>query len=243
MNPSKTQSRMLLCISILSLSLVAPSHLQILTRSGEGLVEFTSTPSTWVASNPASGDLDQIGQPEQLRMNHHRAEIWSQDAMLWTSPADWHITQARITDLNHDHIPEVTLLIWRPFKPWPIDAYLPHPGRIQGFHNQYNRSCHLILIGWHRGAYRELWAGSALADPILDFTAADLDQDGRQELVTLESQYDTLAPVAHAIALWEWNGFGFSLRSRGPQGRFHTITAIKTFDGQELLLVQGNLRR
>jgi hypothetical protein len=243
MNPSKFRSPTLLCIGMLSLSLLAPSHLHVFSWAEGKLVRLNGYLHAQVSPDLPSVDLDQDGQPEQAFLQKDRLEIRSHGKVVWSSPTDWHITQARITDLNHDHLPEVTLLVWREFRPWPIDAYLPHPGRIQDFHDQHNRSCHLILIGWHRGAYYELWAGSALADPILDFAAADLDQDGWQELATLETQYDAFTPVANAIAIWEWNGFGFSLRSREPQGRFYSITAIETRGGQELLLVQGTPRR
>jgi hypothetical protein len=163
--------------------------------------------------------------------------------MVWSSPNDWEVVQTRITDLNRDGSPEVALLLWREFSPWPIDAYIPHPGRIQDFHNRENRSCHLILIGWRHGAYRELWAGSALADPLIDFTPADINQDGYQELIALESRYDAHILESSAITLWEWNGFGFTLLSRGPRGHFHSLATLQTPHGQELLLAQGILRR
>lgn len=242
MDPSKNHARALLGIALLSLTLVAPSRLHVFDWSEGKVLRVKGYPHAKPLSALSSADLDQDGYLEQIILLDGGLEIRRHGVTLWASPSDWQVTQAQITDINHDQIAEITLLVWREFRPWPIDAYLPHPGRIQGFHDQHNRSCHLILIGWQRGAYRELWAGSALADPILGFTAADLDQDGRQELATLETKYDSLSPLGQAIALWEWNGFGFSLRSRA-QGHFYMITTIQTYDGQELLLTQGNLRR
>ena len=113
------------------------------------------------------------------------------------------------------------MAVWRPFEPWPVDAWQPHGGRIAGFHDAQNRSCHIILWGWAETQFRELWAGSALAEPVLAFFAADWDDDGRDELMTVESTYDH-PEQGSALALWEWNGFGFSLmdrRNTGP-GRF-----------------------
>ncbi|MGE5376426.1 MAG: hypothetical protein ACM3XO_15310 [Bacteroidota bacterium] len=73
-------------------------------------------------------------------------------------------------------------------------------------------SCHIILIGWKQGAYRELWAGSAMANPVKRFTTVDLLGTGAQYLVTLEGEYeDPLSAPARRLKLWEWNGFGFTV--------------------------------
>jgi hypothetical protein len=127
------------------------------------------------------------------------------------------------------------MLVWRPFAPWPIDAFLPDGGRIAGFHDAQNRSCHIILFGWKQGAFRELWAGSALAEPLLDFYAADWNGDGRQELMAVETGYDQ-PTTAKALSLWEWNGFGFSLigRLRTGIGKYAFLTGA---DGRPSILV------
>ena len=135
---------------------------------------------------------------------------------LWSSPDGWQVRDAQIGDLNHDGEPEVVLLVWRPFQPWPIDKFLPSGGRIQNFHNQAGLSCHIILIGWVRGGYNELWAGSALIRPVSQIGVADLDGDGGQELVALEGHYDEQEDGG-ALTVWQWNGFGFTLADQVEQ--------------------------
>jgi hypothetical protein len=154
----------------------------------------------------------------------------------------WTVSDALTTDLNHDGKKEATLVVWRAFEPWPIDAYIPFPGRIDGFHNREGRSCHLILISERGGEYDELWAGSALADPIHQIAVADLDGDGWQELIALEGRYDDRLQTNTAITVWEWNGFGFSLRHRGPTGRFSRMHMLGGAEPAHIVL-QGNLRR
>lgn len=243
MTHTKTQPFILILISFLALLLVAPTYLGFFTWSDQGLVEVSSLPSGYTIPDPRPMDLDQDGQPEKVILQGGKVEIHRNDFLLWSSPSDWEVTQVEITDLNHDGKSEVALLLWREFAPWPIDAYIPHPGRIQDFHDRENRSCHLILIGWSRGAYREIWAGSALVDPLSTFTSMDIDQDGQQELIALESRYDAhLLELSH-ITIWEWNGFGFTLLSRGPNGYIHSLNHLKTTTGQEFLIVQGILRR
>jgi hypothetical protein len=181
---------------------------------------------------PSEIDLDGDGAPETFNLSNGRLEIGRVETPAWRSPVGWEVTQAAPADLNRDALPEAVLLVWRAFQPWPIDRYLPHPGRIDSFHDSAGRSCHLILIGWKEGAYRELWAGSALADPLHAFAAADLDGDGHQELIALEAAYtDPPGSPARALTAWEWNGFGFTLLDR-VKGAFQRMQISGGQDGQ-----------
>ncbi len=156
----------------------------------------------------------------------------------WTSPAGWTVQQAEWTDLNHDGIPEVTLLVRRPFEPWPVDKVLPYGGRIRNHQDANGQSSHIILIGWKKDHWGELWAGSALARPVRAFKTADMDGDSLQELIVLEGNYDDSDPSAgESLAVWKWNGFGFDLVSRLEQSiRRFSITI--TEKEQAIILLQ-----
>jgi hypothetical protein len=148
----------------------------------------------------------------------------------WQSPESWRIDEVIVSDLNRDGVVEFGLLVWRPFRPWPIDRYLPSGGRIAEFHNLQGESCHFILIGWDGQKYRELWAGSALANPISQLKAADINGDGFNELIALESEYDSHSDSG-SVTVWQWQGFGFYLQDR-LKGNFSVYTLIK--NGQNL---------
>jgi hypothetical protein len=180
----------------------------------------------WVAASPRSArpaipsleaDLDSDGSIERIVTRDGQITVMRDSLRLWTTPPAWDVTMVQMADLNWDGRPEVVMSVWRPFRPWPVDAWFPHGGRIAGFHDARNRSCHIILWGWGGTRFRELWAGSAMAEPVLGFFAADWDNDGRDELMTLESAYE-LPAQGRAVALWEWNGFGFSLMGRRNTG-------------------------
>jgi hypothetical protein len=199
-------------LAVCSTITIFRTHLSQWEWSGENFFVVGPRPSIPVLPLRAADFIsDQTN--EQIILHGGGVSIEKGSDVLWVSPPEWQIRTAQVTDLNHDGRPELTLLVWRPFAPWPVDAILPHGGRIAGFHDAQNLSCHIILIGWAGGGFRELWAGSALAEPILDFYAADWNGDGRQELMGIETEYDN--PLqARALSLWEWNGFGFSLLGR-----------------------------
>jgi len=156
----------------------------------------------------------------------------------WQNPSGWSVQQAQWTDLNHDGQSEVTLLVQRPFAPWPVDKILPSGGRIQAHQDAAGQSSHIILIGWKKDHWGELWAGSALARPVRSFEAADLDQDGDQELLVREGDYqDTDATSASTLAVWKWNGFGFDLITRMIRPSAH-FNLIMSKDQKNLILVE-----
>jgi hypothetical protein len=239
MDHSKYSLRGLLLITALALCLIAPARLQFFSWE-QGAFSRTPFPTSVqpIKINNAV-DLNNDGQLEQVTLKNSIVTIETDDTLLWSSPPNWEVKQVEVTDLDHDGQPEVTLLLWRDFAPWPIDDYLVHPGRIQNFHDRRSDSCHLILIGWRQQAFREIWAGSALADPLLTFATADLDKDGRDELIALEGRYDDHLGLNNAVTVWQWNGFGFTLLSRGPQGYIQTLRVVRSIYKANLLLVQG----
>jgi hypothetical protein len=144
---------------------------------------------------------------------------------IWRNPADWQVQEAFFSDLDRDGVQELALLAWRAFEPWPVDSYLPYGGRIDAFQDEQGNSCHLILISLADGNPEEIWAGSALANPIHSLVATDLDGDDQQELAAIEYAYDTKA-LSGPVVVWQWNGFGFSLVDRA-EGEFSSLSVFK----------------
>ena len=243
MRDLQTAHRILCGISALALALLSPTPLSLVSLHDSGLLPASYPSAARPLAPLHDADLDGDGQAEQIVVRDGRASIVRGPQTLWSSDAAWQVTQAQTTDLNRDGQLELALLVWRPFAPWPIDTYLPHPGRLASFQDGQGRSCHLILFGWRRQAFRELWAGSALADPLISFSAADLDDDGYEELIALEGRYDAPSAAAGAVTLWAWNGFGFTLQARNAPGRYHGFAALHPNQGPDLLLVDGAIWR
>jgi hypothetical protein len=223
---------------ILGVSLqTSPTPLRVLDLETTGLTPVPFPAGMLPLKSPIQADFNGDGLPERLELANGRLAIFSSKEPAWQSPAGWKVIQAEITDLNQDGTPEATLLVWRPFRPWPVDQWLPYGGRIDGFHDNQGNSCHIILVGWRGNAYSELWAGSALAEPVKSFTAADLNRDDAQELVTLEGNYtDFPSKPARALKVWEWNGFGFSVVS-AVEGTFDKLVLVQSNAGHILIVV------
>jgi hypothetical protein len=224
---------------VLALLLIEPASLSAWSFSQQALqvasLALVAPSAQWIEIQQ-SADLNGDGKSECLILNSERLQITNcQGKVFWQSPAGWQVKEAQVGDLNRDGKPEVDLLVWRLFKPWPIDQYLPSGGRISAFHNRAGLSCHVILIGWVRGGYNELWAGSALIQPVSQLRAVDLDGDGWQELAALEGQYDRMEQGGY-LTIWKWNGFGFTLADQVKQN--YSQLQIMGTDKQKWLFVQ-----
>ncbi len=214
-----------------------PASLRVWELDPAGLVPATLPTGAVPLKPPAQADFNRNGLSERLVLANDRLTIVSGGGTVWQSPTGWLVVQAEITDLNQDGIPEAALLVWRLFRPWPVDQWLPHGGRIASFHDGEGYSCQIILVGWRGSQYGELWAGSALAEPLRSFAAADLNGDNLQDLVTLDGSYaDSHSAPARALKVWEWNGFGFSVVS-SMEGTFDKLALVRVGKGPVLILV------
>ena len=233
-------SKIYIIIAVIALTLASPASSPHALKLGPDGLETAPLPYPAQAITASTQvDLDGDGQPERLIITSAgQAEILSGAKMRWQSPPAWQVRQASIADLNQDGHPEAVLLVWRPFKPWPVDKWLPSGGRINSFHNPDGYSCHLILVGWYQNTIRERWAGSALAEPIKAFAATDISFSGKQVLISLDGSYDRpIGEPATTLKVWEWNGFGFTVISK-LDGRFTQLTTIRNDNGQALILTR-----
>jgi hypothetical protein len=206
--------RILLALSFLALFSVSPASIKPRELLGDSFQSVRMPPTYRLIDQLEQTDFDEDGVPESIEIIDGQARIVTGDIVRWQSPPEWNVKQVGLSDLNQDGSMEAVLLVWRLFKVWPVDQWLPNGGRIEEFHNSAGESCHIILIGWHRNHFTERWAGSALAQPVTKFSLADLNGDGFDELITLESTYETPTnSPANSLKVWEWNGFGFSLVS------------------------------
>jgi poly-gamma-glutamate synthesis protein (capsule biosynthesis protein) len=144
-------------------------------------------------------DLTGNGLPEQVRLAEGQVAVRRDGIEVWRGLPEWQVVDLALGDPNDDGRGEILLALWKQ------DA----AGELHS---------HPFIVGYRAGAYRVLWGGSAVVDPILEVELGDVDGDGVQELIVLEERDDS-----HTVSVWRWHGWGFSLMWRSPTGRYQDL--------------------
>ncbi len=146
-------------------------------------------------------DLTGDGKPETIRREGGRITIYEAGTAVWQSPLEWRVVDAAMGDPNDDGRYEIMLAIWR------------KDGA------GYERS-QPYMVGHRGGEYLLMWGGRPVVEPIQELALADVDGDGIEELVVIIEQADGLA---RSVAVWQWQGWSFSLQWRSPPGSYQDL--------------------
>jgi hypothetical protein len=164
-------------------------------------VNVPQTPRTGSFHTGAT-DLTGDGVAEQVRLEEQQVIVCRDGVEVWRGLPEWRVVDLALGDPNDDGRSELVLALW---KPDAADVPRSHP----------------FIIGYRQRAYRILWGGSAVADPIREVELGDVDGDGVQELIVLEERGDGCT-----VTVWRWHGWGFSLMWRSPPGRYRDLALI-----------------
>jgi hypothetical protein len=157
-------------------------------------------------------DLTGDGILEQVQLVEEQVVVYRDGVEVWRGLPEWRVVDLALGDPNDDGRGELLLALWKP------DA------------EGVPRS-HPFIVGYREEAYRILWGGSAVADPICEVELGDTDSDGVQELIVLEERGEGLD---RSVTVWRWHGWGFSLVWRSPLGRYRDLALIAGGDGNSL---------
>lgn len=172
-------------------------------------------------SDVANADLDRDGRPERVVINSERSralQVWRRHKLLWAGvPSGWHPWKMQIADVDGDGRLEIAVGVFKP------TTFFPRP------HN-----C-LFIFGWAGDRAFPKWLGSSLARPFTDFRFANIDHKAGEELIAIETSLEG----AKSVAMYRWNGFGFTLDSR--EGNWQTARLINTSFENILVEADGRL--
>ena len=190
--------------------------LACLPRSAQQVGFACDRQTCWAVDPPAgnasapftAGDIDLTGDgvPETILRENESLRVLQGDAEIWRSDPAWRVVDAALGDPNDDGRYEILAALW---KPDDTGVLTSHP----------------FIIGHRGGAVKVLWGGSAVAHGIHEITLADVDGDGVEELLVLESARPGDGPDAaqRTLSVWDWHGWGFNLRWRSETGRYRDL--------------------
>ncbi|NIO69830.1 MAG: hypothetical protein GTN71_12575 [Anaerolineae bacterium] len=172
-------------------------------------------------------DLTGDGVAERVRLEKQQVIVYQDSIETWWGLPEWRVVDLALGDPNDDGRSELVLAIWKPDAAGvPRDSTEPSSRDFVELSRDAQAEglvevSHPFIIGYREGAYRILWGGSAVADPIREVELGDVDGDGVQELIALEERGDDCA-----VTVWRWHGWGFSLMWRSPPGRYRDLALI-----------------
>jgi len=83
---------------------------------------------------------------------------------------------------------------------------------------------HFFVYDLVNGKIKPVWGSSNLTAPNCEFKIADVNGDGENELIALEGDYaDKPLCKGNYVAVWKWNGWGFSNEWRSKKGNFSNL--------------------
>ncbi|HNW09314.1 MAG TPA: hypothetical protein PK412_01520 [bacterium] len=159
-------------------------------------------------------DLDNNSITESYQLENGRLIISEDSKIVWQSPDEWRIEGFVLADSNNDNVQEINVSLWKAgsfgsSKPFWVEE------------NDMSIKNHFFILGFLNGEIRQLWGSSNLAEPNCEFKIADVDGDGKNDLVVIEGDYSQQSNChGNYVAVWEWNGWGFSNYWRSDKGSF-----------------------
>jgi len=166
-------------------------------------------------------DSDGDRVAEEYLLKDGRFRVKESYKIIWQSPEDWWVDDFALADSTGDGKIEINLSVWKSgsfgeSKPFWIEEGDPSVKN------------HLFVYGYINNEAVPVWQSSNLDQPNCEFDFQDIDADGRQELVVIEGEYaEDFVCRGKYVAVWRWNGWGFSLVWRSPVGDYTNLEVEK----------------
>ena len=169
---------------------------------------------------------DQINRTQEVKstiadyefvLQDGKLKIRQKNQVIWESPDEWWIDNFVLGDSNNDGSINVNLSVWKAgnfgtSKPFWVKE------------NDMSVKNHFFVFDFADGAMKPIWQSSNLTAPNCEFKVADVDGDGKNDLVVIEGDYSKKPKCeGDYVAVWKWNDWGFSNEWRSEKGNFSNI--------------------
>jgi poly-gamma-glutamate synthesis protein (capsule biosynthesis protein) len=174
-----------------------------------------------VVSRKEVADLDKNSIQEIYTLENGRLSVTENSKIIWQSPTDWWLDDFVLADSNNDGIADINLSLWKTgnfgtSKPFWVEE------------NDMSIKNHFFIFDLINGTMKMVWGSSNLEAPNCQFKIADVDNDGKNDLVVIEGNYSPeLICKGNYLAVWQWNGWGFANEWRSEKGNFSNLEIEK----------------
>lgn len=175
-------------------------------------------------------DANENGIKEEYALSMGKLIVKEGEKFLWESPGDWWIDDFEVADITGNGRKELNLSVWKSgsfgsSKPFWVEKDDPSVRN------------HFFVHEVNEDNVRQIWGSSNL--PLMNhrFKIADIDNDGINDLVVIERNYpDVGSDEERFVAVWKWNGWGFTNEWRSEAQRFSCLEIVKN-QGKNIVLV------
>ncbi len=166
-------------------------------------------------------DIDKNSSIEDYYLENGRLIITEKEKIIWESPNDWWIDDFILADSNSDGMINLNLSLWR-----SGSFGTSQPFWIQ--ENDMSVNNHFFVLSLNNGEIKQIWSSSRLTEPNCEFQITDIDNDGKNDLIVIEGDYRQKPNcVGNYVAVWKWNGWGFSNEWRSNKGLYSNLSIDK----------------
>ncbi|MBU1445960.1 VCBS repeat-containing protein, partial [Patescibacteria group bacterium] len=172
--------------------------------------EFDSNP----IATPQYFDFYGNGQKLKIVLEDGQLLISQNDEEIFKSDPAFDVTEFLIGDFDNDGFDDLVLYLW---KNGNYGDSLPFWEK----ENDDSYKFHLFLYSFEDGKMKSKWNSSNLPYINTQTQLVDIDNDGKNEMIVLERPYKWgKGQTGQAVAIWEWNEWGFWLEWRSDVGRY-----------------------
>lgn len=190
--------------------------------------ESTESVDVEIFPKTEADDLDGDGKNEEFVLSQGLLTFYRGKRLFWRSPSEWWVDDFFLADANGDGKKEINLSVWK----------AGDFGRSKPFwvkKNDQSIKNHFFVMSLAGDEIRPLWQSSNLEAPNCEFLFSDIDADGKQELIVIEGEYNNkYICQGKYLALWRWNGWGFTNDWRSQPGEYRDLRINQV--GQNLII-------
>jgi len=185
-----------------------------------------------IISKQEEKDLDNDSIFENYNLENGKLIITENKKTIWQSPSNWWIDDFVIADSNNDGVLDINLSLWKAgnfgsSKPFWIDE------------NEMSVKNHFFVLDFVDNKVKQIWCSSNLSNPNCEFKIADINNDGKNELIVIEGDYSQRPKYkcnGNYVAIWKWNNWGFFNEWRSTKGNYINLKIDKNDKGNYIVV-------